>query len=245
MGHGVRAGLLTALFGVTVAGGATTVAAGTTAIAPLKFQSGTNLTAAAGGAVEYNGKVRYFTPDSAATGGRALDLTSFTVVSGADLTLTNATGVQSLFAAANDTITLAASTSYFFECMFHQTGTGTTAHTLNFALGGTMTTHNVQYQFHVDQNATSSATPTNTATYGGYVATEASTAITASPATALFRSVRISGTIRVNASGTFIPQVAFSAAPGIAPVIKTGAWIRVTPIGTAAAATADVVGAWA
>jgi hypothetical protein len=219
--------------------------AGSTAVAPAKFTSGTSLTSVQGGAVEYDGTVLYLTPNSSATAGRAIVPAAYFLVSGADLTLSNATGVQSLFAAANDTITLAASTTYFFETEFHITGTGTTSHTLNFALGGTITTHNVQYQSHVDQNATGSGTPTNTATYGVYIATAASTAITAATATAIYRSVRITGTIRVNSSGTFIPQIAYSAAPGVAPVVKTGAWLRLTPIGAAAAATANVVGAWA
>lgn len=226
------------------AGGGLVLVAGTTTLAPLRLQSGTNLTSATGGAFEYDGKVKYFTPNSSATAGRALDRSEHLLVSGADLTLSNATGVQSLFAAANDTITVPASTSYYFECEFHQTGTGTTSHTLNFALGGTLTTHNIQYQAYVVQNATGSATPTPTAHYGCYIATAASTAITAATATAIYRSVRIRGVIRVNASGTLIPQVAFSAAPGVAPVIKSGASFKLIPIGSAAASTANVVGGW-
>lgn len=226
------------------ANGGFVLVAGTTAFAPLQLQSGTNLTTPVGGAFEYDGKVKYFTPNSAATAGRALDRSEYLLVSGADLTLSNATGVQSLFAAANDTITVAAGTSYYFECEFHQTGTGTTSHTLNFALGGTLTTYNVQYQSYVSQNATGSGTPATTANYACYIATAASTAITAATATAIYRTVRIRGVIRVNASGTLIPQVAFSAAPGVAPVIKTGAMFKLIPVGAAAASTANVVGAW-
>lgn len=172
----------------------------------------------------------------------ASERASLIAYSAADLTLTNGTGAQSLFQAANDTLTVAASTSYLIDSVFHVYTTGTTSHTLSFGLGGTATVTSMAYRANVSQNATGSTTPTPTANYTSFISVKASTAITAATATAIYRTVHINGVIRINAAGTLIPQVAFSAAPGVAPVVAANSYFRLTPIGTN---TDTFVGPWA
>ena len=79
----------------------------TASTAPLKMTSGTNLTAAEAGAVEYDGTTLTFTP-STNYGRAAIPATVYTSGVGTSLTPT-ATGeatAQALFPAAGDTITL-------------------------------------------------------------------------------------------------------------------------------------------
>jgi len=54
---------------------------------------------------------------------------------------------------------------------------------------------------------------------------------------------RVTGTISVNAGGTFVPQYTLSAAPGGAYSTDAGSFMKIYPVG---AAGADVnVGTWA
>ena len=53
---------------------------------------------------------------------------------------------------------------------------------------------------------------------------------------------RVKGIVRVNASGTVIPAITFSAAPGGTNTVGINSFITFTPIGTN---TATSIGAWA
>jgi hypothetical protein len=54
---------------------------------------------------------------------------------------------------------------------------------------------------------------------------------------------RLSGTVSVNAGGTFIPQYQLSAAPGGAYTVALGAYFLIYPVGTSGSNTS--VGTWA
>jgi hypothetical protein len=43
--------------------------------------------------------------------------------------------------------------------------------------------------------------------------------------------IRVSGTMRINAGGTVIPQFIYSVAPGGAPTIKRNSFFRMSAIG--------------
>jgi hypothetical protein len=77
-----------------------------------------------------------------------------------------------------------------------------------------------------------------------FLATAASTAITAaSTSTTENNVIFMEGTVQINGDGTFIPQVAFSAAPGGNGTIAVGAYFEMTPIGVDSATIN--IGDWA
>lgn len=221
----------------TVAGGALTAAAGTTTLAPLIFQSGSLLTNAAGGRMEYDGRLHYLTPSSTAVGGRGVAGAShYYALSGA-LALTNVNTAQSIYGVG---LTVQGTTTYELEMWFSVSTSGATSNSLGIGFGGTATLTSIGYQVSAAQNATSAVTLT--APVNAFVAVATNTAITAAVATATFRNVFVKGIVRVNASGTFIPQLTYSAAPGAAPSVAANSYIKMTPIGIN---TVTTVGAWA
>lgn len=217
--------------------GQVTVPAGTTSAAPIIFQSGALLTAAAGGRMEYDGNVFYLTPSSTAVGGRGVAETShYFALSGAR-TLSDVNTAQSVFGVS---LTVQGSTTYEFEMMFSVSTTGTTSNSLGIGFGGTATLTSIAYQVNAAQNATSAATLT--APNNAFVAAATNTTITSAVATATFRNVWVRGVVRIDVSGTFTPQLTYSAAPGAAPSVAANSFIKMTPVGSN---TVTTVGAWA
>ena len=110
-------------------------AGGTTAIAPLRLQSGTNLTTPVAGAFEYDGNALYATPNPANRG--VLTSQQFLSLS-ANQTGANSNTAQPWFPGGGLTqITLPAATTYFFEGHLSLTrSVGTTSHTIALLFGG-------------------------------------------------------------------------------------------------------------
>lgn len=222
---------------VTMPGWAT-LPAGTTSFAPLTFQSGSNLTTATAGSMEYDGIAPYFTPQSTqrgvVLGAQFYRLNS--TVPGA-----NATGAQNTF---NVGVTLSSSTVYVFDAVFAMSKTaGTTTHTVSSLFGGTATINNIFYRVTAGeangalgtQIAATSDNATNVAT-----ATVMSNTIGVA-AKSLYVTIR--GTVSVNVGGTFIPQYSLSAAPGGAYTVALGGFFYIYPIGASGSNTS--VGTWA
>lgn len=203
-----------------------TLASGTTATAPLKMTSGTNLTTATAGAMEFDGKVFYATPVTSARS--ALQGTMYSIITSGNFALSTATGVQSCFPAAGDVWTLEASTTYLFEGQYQITRTGTTAASLSmaFALGGGASITKINY--HAIGEIVAKNT-TGTAQSSAYVDQVATTVILASSSAGYFVDFR--GILRMNAGGTVTPQINFSANPTGATMIA-GSYIAFTPIGS-------------
>ena len=214
---------------------ALTLAAGSSSLAPLKYQPGSNLSAAEAGAVEYDGSVFYSTP-----GGRGVSPSMMFCRLNSALTGANTTVAQSLFGVG---VTLAANTVYAFELNFIVSkALGTTSHTFGIGFGGTATVNNILYNGVVNgSNTTPPALLTSTASV---VATTASNyTVSGSTTSSVFlRVFRLSGTVSINAGGTFIPQYQLSASPGGAYSTLAGSHIAIWPIGAAGATTA--VGPW-
>jgi hypothetical protein len=218
-----------------------TLDAGTTTIPPLAFQSGTNLTTATAGSMEYNGKSLLFTPTGTQRG----------IVPGMQyyrlenaFTGANQTAAQSWFnGTGNLALTLSASTIYSFEALFyHFKATTSTSHTLSSLFGGTATLNNIIYQ--VLQTASGSAPPQNdSGVSGSLINTASAWAITGATTVATYRMIKISGTVSVNAGGTFIPQYSFSAAPNAGYTTGAGSYFLIYPIGASGANVS--VGTWA
>jgi hypothetical protein len=219
--------------------GTVTLAAGTTSLAPLLLTSGTNLTSATAGAVEYDGKVVYGTPVSTQRGivptQQYYRLNSAIV--GAD-----STSAQSIFGVG---VTLSASTVYEFEMVFALTKTaGTTSHTIGCGFGGTATINNILSTFIVNPSAAGSAIPTGSTSQIAATNSVSNFSLTSAISGALVTFMfNVKGVVSINAGGTFIPQYTLSAAPGGAYTTALGSYIRINPIGASGANTN--VGVWA
>jgi hypothetical protein len=213
--------------------------AGTTSVAPLEFNAGTNTTSAVAGAVEYDGRVFYATPQGTQRG----------VVPGAQffrlnagLVGANVNTAQSVFGVG---VTLSASTVYAFEAVFSLTKTaGTTSHSIGFLYGGTATLNNFYMSTMFNPAVVASGLPSGGA--ANISATNAATTLTLSTATTSATATyngRFTGTVSINAGGTFIPQYILSAAPGGAYTTVAGSYFLIYPIGASGANTS--VGTWA
>jgi hypothetical protein len=154
----------------------------------------------------------------------------------AAFTLQNQIATQAVFNTPIDTITLQASTTYMFEGQYLLT-TGTTSHitSMSFVLT-TATMTNCSWT-----STTGMPTALNAATSGAFTAIfnsvaggNVNTASTSANKVIIFK-----GIMRVNAAGTLVPNIAFSAAPGVTCSTLVGSYIKFYPIG---ANTIDSVG---
>lgn len=191
------------------------------------------------------------TPSLTATTGTITTLNSTTLNKGgigvyptlltsttADFTGTNVSTAQPVFNTTGDTLTVAANTTYIMEGQYHIHTTGTTSHTFGILFGGTATLTSIGYQ----AQTTNAATEVLGALNSIWSSVATITVLTAATATATHHSVMIKGIVRTNASGTFIPQYQWSAAPGVAGVTLRNSYFKLTPIG---ADTLAQVGGWA
>ena len=219
--------------------GKTTLSAGTATAAPLNLTSGTNLTNAAAGAIEYDGNAGYFTTN--VTHGRGGLATLTLASSTATKSLTSATTAnQPLFATpTTGALTVAAATTYLVDALIFLNMGTTTSRTVSFSLigGGTATITSTAFETSYVTGASGTlATPQNTwwtSATGGVMNASSTTS------TAYFR---VKGIIRINASGTIIPAITFSAAPGGTNTVGINSFFTLTPIGSN---TATTIGAWA
>jgi hypothetical protein len=210
--------------------------AGTTTVAPLKFTSGTNLTTAAAGAMEYDGKVFYGTH---VANSRGTIPTEQFCCSTSTLTLGNNTTLQKVFnTSTNGALTVAAATTYFFECMLNLSSMSGTSGNMGFSIvgAGTATFTSAGWQaLGVDATTLTTAA----AAGGSYSASQTATGniVTAQTGTAV--TVLIKGIFRINAGGTIIPSVQLTNAA--AAVVGVNSWFKCTPVGTN---TVTTVGNW-
>jgi hypothetical protein len=214
------------------------LSAGTTTVAPLDFTSGTNLTTALAGAMEYDGKVFYGTPQGTQRG----------IIPGAQFFRLNSNlggsdvnTVQSVFGVS---VTLSASTVYAFEgvYLFSKTA-GATNHSIGTGFGGSATLNNIGYS---SQGVLSSVNPISTSNFGNFLGTTATaTAVTGvvSGSATLFSILQLKGTVSINGGGTFTPQYILSNPPGGAYSTVAGSYFLIYPIGASGSNTS--VGTWA
>jgi hypothetical protein len=223
-------------FGVASPTAVVEIAAGTSSVAPLKLTSGTNLSSAVAGAVEYDGKVFYASHVASARG--VVPTQMFAIVaSGSDFTLSASSSAQAYFTGANDALTVVANTTYFFETIIYLT-TGSTTHTTGFLFGGTATFTDAL----VLVEGTAVAVDAASSTYGHMYSKTVTAAIipTATSGTQSY-ILRVRGMIRTANAGTLIPQIKFSANPTGTNLSKAGTYFRCWPAGTDTVAS---VGNW-
>ena len=147
-GGGVSSGT----FGAASAGnvwitGNITLNAGTTSMAPIRMRSGTNLTYAEAGAVEYDGAVFYSTND--ATVGRGVIPTTqvYKLISDGSAISQTAAGTSANYFGATSNIPLSASGIYEIEIVAHFSKTTSTTLVWNLAFtGAAPTRYTVAYE---------------------------------------------------------------------------------------------------
>lgn len=202
--------------------------------APLKFNSGVNLTTAEAGAIEYDGKVVYATGEASQRG--VIQAPQF-ITQTADYTVTSlaANTLNKLFnSSTNGAITVAGSTTYTFECVFHLSALSTTSGTFAFGFGGTATYSLIVYTATACKAASGTA---STATITAGVSAAATTIATASVAT--FGYASIVGKLVIGTGGTIIPS--FSISQTASPAVNSGSYFILTPIGSN---TVQKIGNW-
>lgn len=208
--------------------------AGSASQTPLQLQSGTVNTTPVAGGIEFDGKTFYA---SFAASQRGVLPPVQLVVNATDVTLTNDNSLQSPFASANDTLTVAASTTYLFDALIYLT-TGSTAHLVSFAFGGTATFTSLLYRAKAfDLNSYDYSDKT-----GQLISTTASRTQIIDATTNTEAVIEINGVLRINAAGTIIPQIGFDQAPGGTNLGKTNSFFRLYPVGSDTVAS---VGNWA
>lgn len=220
----------------------TALSAGTTSVAPLDFAAGANLTTALAGAMEYDGKVFYGTPQSTQRG--VIPGMQFFRVNSSYLGA-NTTASQSVFGFG---VTLSASTVYAFEALYYLTRSGAT--------GGS---HQVGFGFSLTNGASISNILYNAIGYGGTGGINSSTAlisqylatsITNVPYSPSFSTspsyiyASLKGTVSITSGGTFTPQYTLTGtAPGSGYNTVSGSYFLIYPIG--ASGSNVNVGTWA
>ena len=211
-------------------------AAGTASNAPFTFTAGTNLTTAAAGAAEFDGTAFFLTAQASS---RQVVPAYQVSIAASDFTGTDTLSAQPVFTAAQDTLALAATTTYRFRAHYWITrAAGTTGHTTTLLWNTSAGITNFEC-IAMAANPTGNALGTpqfiiGTA-LGGITVTASSTSATENI------MVWMEGTICTSAAGNITPQFQFSAAPGGAPTIKRGTFFEIWPIGSNSVA---VVGNW-
>jgi hypothetical protein len=223
--------------GLLLSGGAMTggivLAAGTTSLSPLRFTSGTNLTTATAGTIEYDGAVFYASiAASTRAGVRVEQLVQLNTA----YPLASQTAAQKLFnASTNGAITLPVG-CYEFECRFALTALSATSGSFGFAMGGAAT-FTQQWYSAAAKAATLATAATWQQSYNVAANTTLATASVQTNGTAIIR-----GRLNVTATGTVIPQVSMTQA-ALASV-SAGSFFRVFSVSASNGATNILVGNW-
>ena len=223
--------------GTITAGGTINASAGTTLTAPIALTSGTNLTTAVGGAIEYDGNVIY---GSTGTGRGAIATRMISIATSVN-GLTNGTSAQSIFAGASDTIALEASTTYTFEAEYKIT-TGTTSRliSIGFSISGGVgaVSPTMFFTTFASSQATGNVTTRNQDA-NHFITPAGGSAVAAS--TAAYTTISVRGVIITSNACTVTPQLTFSAQPGGTNQTAIGSYIIFTPVGSSTVAS---VGPW-
>lgn len=161
----------------------------------------------------------------------------FLLSQSADYTLTSTATAQKAFnASTNGAITLPASSGYLFDALYMISNTGTTSHTWGTLFAGTATITSIGYGVQARTGITSANTITAMSSLIVSVATVVPVTAASTSATE-FVHIQLTGTVRINGGGTFIPQIKASADPVGTQKMLAGSYFKLTPLGTDTAVT--------
>jgi hypothetical protein len=188
------------------------------------------------GREEYDGLAFYQTPVAL---GRGVSPSVYFTSNVADFTMANSSSAQSPFEAARDVLTLTGATTYEMEGQVTITGMGGTTRTtaLEFDAGGATLT-SIYYEATI---ATGAANTVSTV-FNSFTAVAATAQVLNATVTTAAMTIRWKGLVRVNAGGTFIPQIKFSADPTGTILCKKDSYFKIWAIGSN---TVGSVGNWA
>lgn len=206
--------------------------AGSTNYPPIDMASGVVTSTAIAGAVEYDGKVSYF---SHATASRGVNIVEqFIDTTNAYTIPTAGLGLRQMFGTpTNGAITLQSSTMYMYECVGVLSSLSATSGTFSFGFLGTAGVSSLRYLA-----ISNKAVVTPVAALLTNVTTSASTALVAANliTTAQFR---LHGQLHVDTGGTLIPAIGNSVEAR--PIVGVGSYFRIWPVGVD---TVQSVGNW-
>ena len=196
-----------------------------------KLTSGTLMTTAEAGAVEYDGKAHY-TSHSASERGVSPSVQLITLTSA--YTLTSQTALQKLFnVPTNGAVTVAGNTTYMFDLAISLTAMSATSGTYSFGWLGTAVYTRVKWWALANKGA---ATPV--AALQTMSTNTAATAVVAATTTATGQAT-IRGKLVIGTGGTIIPAIGLSVAA--AAVVGVDSYFRIWPVGSN---TVQSVGNW-
>jgi hypothetical protein len=214
--------------------GSLTLAAGTTTLSPLKFVSGTNLTSATAGVMEFDGTSFYATPVNLQRG--IVPSEQFFCLN-TSRSYAGGTGTQLSLLGVG--VTLTSSTRYHFSIKARVSKTVNTNQTLSLAFAGTATPSTISYYYSTNGNS-------GILVNSQVITTAFATGVTITQNTnaAVPYTLEIFGIIDIAAGGggTLIPTIGFSGSPGTITV-QTHTMMRVFPIGVIGSNTS--IGTWA
>lgn len=141
----------------------------------------------------------------------------------------NVTTAQNWFP-TNGAPNVEAGVVYEFDGLLSMTrAAGTTSHTTSLLFGGTATLTYILWRAHCNTGDTLANTTMN------HTAGRSAAAVVVKAASTVATeevSLRVEGSVKINAAGTFIPQFQYSAAPGGAPTIQIGSYFYLVKKGT-------------
>ena len=152
------------------------------------------------------------------------------------ITLVSQTAAQPIFnSITNGAVTLKSSTNYIFEMLLSITNLSSTSGTLGFAIGGGATFTSIAWHSIASKvnNLANAASHQNTFN----LTTSNAQLVTASAFTSAY--VRVWGSVRINAGGTFIPQITLGVAA--AATINTESYFTITAL---SASSVGYIGNW-
>lgn len=196
--------------------------AGSTTIAPISFDAGTNLTTPEAGAMEYDGKVHYSTHEASARGVNIAE--QFITLTSAYTIPTEGGGLRAMFnSPAGGTVTVKSNTTYWFECMGSLTSLSATSGTYSFGFLGTASTPRIRYMTLANKGAVTpvAAVLTN-------VTSTTSTALVAASTTTTGQFTA-RGKLVVATGGTLIPAIGHSVVAR--PIVGVDSTFRIYPLG--------------
>lgn len=215
-----------------------TLAAGTTTLAPLTLQPGTNMTTPTDGSFEMDADVLYFTHD---VGNRGVVVNTQLIRADSTRTFTSNTSQQAIFTTpTNGTLTLETGT-YMFKGLIAMSAMSATSGNGKFSLigAGTATLGSVLWQA-VGADTTAIAETTGGAAGASFhiIATQTATNIVTT-GTSVELCFVVDGTFEVTGAGTIIPSFAqTTAAPA---VVSVGSYFQTNRVGST---TMTSVGQW-
>lgn len=167
---------------------------------------------------------------------RTSDTTLYKVLDADDTGGTNVNTAQPWFPTTG-TVTLPIGDWFVDAFLWLSRAAGNTSHTTSLVFAGGAT-YTIDWSALVNNTDAASAGAANSVAAAVATATVIKAASTSTTEQIL---VHLRGVIRVTVAGTFIPQFIYSVAPGGAPTVKRGSFIRLTPRPGVLAS----VGAWA